>query len=377
MNHIDLSFLDGVRYAEGGYNVQYDLVTQTIDGIDLNRLWAEFQETINVVNSERIAIASLFTFNTTNAADYLVQGSAGIEFEEATEFGEPGAQRPTAPDSDPLGYPLKWYDSAKRFTWKYLRDATGQDLQQLHNGFLEADNRLLYRHTMNALFSNKNRTNEEGITVYSLWNGTDGKTPPSFAGQTFDSGHSHYLVSGASEIDATDVEELIETVTEHGYGPVNGDTVVILANKQEAKVISTFRAGAGGASYDFIASDTSIPYLTTETLVGSRPGGSFHGLTVIGSYGGALIVEDYHVPAGYVVALATGGPNSARNPLAFREHIKSEWRGLRQIPGNTGRYPLVDSFYSRGFGVGVRHRGAAAVMQIKASGEYQIPSLIF
>ncbi|MCB8043602.1 hypothetical protein JM654_03680 [Microbacterium oxydans] len=43
-------------------------------------------------------------------------------------------------------------------------------------------------------------------------------------------------------------------------------------------------------------------------------------------------------------------------------------------PNDGSRYPLVNSYFTRGFGVGVRHRGAAAVMQIKASGSYQNPT---
>ncbi|WP_420114061.1 hypothetical protein [Pseudactinotalea sp.] len=376
MSTIDLSFMDGVQYAERGIITQADLVTSTADGVDLNDLRNEFQEAIDLVNKDRLAIAELFTFNTTNAVDYLVSGSTGVEFEEATEFGEPGSGRPSEPVGDPLGYPFKWWDSAKRYTWRFLQDATAEDLRHIHNAFLDADNRNQYRHIMNALFGNTNRT-YQGVPVYSLYNGTDGKTPPTFAGTSFDSGHSHYLVSGAAVIDPTDVETLIETVEEHGHGRVVGDTMVILASKTEAKVISTFRAGSNGASYDFVASDTSIPYLTTQTLVGSRPGGSFHGLKVIGSYGGALIVEDFHVPAGYVVSLASAGPGSGRNPLAFREHPRAELRGLVQIPGDNARYPLVDSYLSRGFGVGVRHRGAAAVMQVKATGSYVPPTLVF
>ncbi|WP_068433325.1 hypothetical protein [Piscicoccus intestinalis] len=73
--------------------------------------------------------------------------------------------------------------------------------------------------------------------------------------------------------------------------------------------------------------------------------------------------------------MATSGANSDRNPLAFRQHVRREYQGLRQIPGPNGQYPLAESYYSRGFGVGVRHRGAAAVMQVTASTTYTPPSL--
>lgn len=101
------------------------------------------------------------------------------------------------------------------------------------------------------------------------------------------------------------------------------------------------------------------------------PPAEFERLPVLGSVGPALVIEDGLVPAGYVIAVATGGANSAVNAVGFREHTRPELRGLRQIPGG-GAYPLTESFYNRGCGTGVRHRGAAAVMQVTA-GSYVAP----
>lgn len=92
-------------------------------------------------------------------------------------------------------------------------------------------------------------------------------------------------------------------------------------------------------------------------------------------YGDAWVVSDRQIPAGYLVGLATGGPDSPRNPMGFREAVQGSLQGLIQLPGNSGNYPLIDSYYTRGFGVGVRQRGAGAVMQIKATGSYAVPSL--
>ncbi|MGI8845648.1 MAG: hypothetical protein ACR2HC_05670 [Thermoleophilaceae bacterium] len=60
--------------------------------------------------------------------------------------------------------------------------------------------------------------------------------------------------------------------------------------------------------------------------------------------------------------------------MGFREHRRPEYRGLRQIPGGSSTYPLTDSFYQRSFGTGVRHRGAAVVMQITANTAYAAPA---
>ena len=45
------------------------------------------------------------------------------------------------------------------------------------------------------------------------------------------------------------------------------------------------------------------------------------------------------------------------------------------IPGRNQRYPLQDSFFARGFGTGVRHRGAAAVLQVTTDSTYTPPTL--
>ena len=58
--------------------------------------------------------------------------------------------------------------------------------------------------------------------------------------------------------------------------------------------------------------------------------------------------------------------------IGIRSHTNPSYRGLRIIEGFRPNYPLQDSFFQRSFGVGVRHRGAACVTQIKSSGSYDL-----
>ena len=37
--------------------------------------------------------------------------------------------------------------------------------------------------------------------------------------------------------------------------------------------------------------------------------------------------------------------------------------------------PLIESFFQRGIGTGIRQRGAGAVMQVTASATYTVPSI--
>jgi hypothetical protein len=107
--------------------------------------------------------------------------------------------------------------------------------------------------------------------------------------------------------------------------------------------------------------------------MGIQRSGSF-GLTPEGYVGKLVIVENNEIPAGYVVGLVSGGIFDSSNVVGLRQHGNASARGLRLIEGNSGRYPLVDSVYDGYLGAGVRHRGAAVVMQI-TSGSYAVPTL--
>ncbi len=358
-----------------GYNAAGDVLKTLADGTDINKIWDEFMATLDVANQKRSALVDLFTFKTSLKGETVLQNPTGsADFEEASEYGVPQSLRAEG-GLLPMGYSFKWFDLATRYTWKFLADASGSQISALHNAALEADNRLTFRAIMNRLFTPTNGVNENGTIVYGLWNGSDGQTPPAFNGSTFATNHSHYLTSGSATLDPADVEVLVDTVKHHGYGAGDGQTLVFLANPAQADAIATFKAGANGAKFDFIPASDAPPYLTNETLIGNRPAGSFQGLKVLGQYGYALIVSDPLIPVGYCAALATGGSNSDRNPIAFREHQTASLQGLRLIKGNMNDYPLVDSYYSHGFGVGVRHRGAAAVMQVTTNATYTAPVL--
>ena len=115
--------------------------------------------------------------------------------------------------------------------------------------------------------------NENGVTVYPLWDGTVGENPPSFAGQTF-STHQHYLTSGSATIDGVDLRDLINHVQHHGYGVGNGEKVIILRNPQEGATIRGMRAGVGtpASPYDFIPSTDAPAHAALRELHGATEG---------------------------------------------------------------------------------------------------------
>lgn len=365
-----------------GYNTVGDILTKTVDGRDLNDMWNEFQQVVAIHNERRQKIVDLLTFPVTKLIEDVVQTSTD-EFEEASEFGVPKSMRTTL-NSFQMAYGFKWYDTAKRFTWQFLAEATAAQVESIHQQVLEADNRLVFKQVMKTLFNNKNQEaniNGQNYTVYALYNG-DGTVPPSFGPNSFDGSYTHYLTSGAATIDSGDIEDILDRFKKLGYGPSTGVTTVILVNSQEANAIRRFRfnetnANGANALYDFIPSATAPAQLLTspQGLLGSQPPSTFQGLPVVGSYGDALIVEEDYIPAGYLAAFVTGGDAAMQNPIGFREHANANLRGLRLLPGDDKSYPLTNANYVRGFGTGIRQRGGAMILKVGAEVSYTPPAV--
>jgi len=369
--------LPNLHGSEGGFNQQSDvLVNQTLDGVDYNAMWAEFQDTIAIGNAERTAIVSFLSFGVTKNIEQVTQLS-GAAFERASEYGEPRGIRQT-PSSFNMGYDFQWYDLAIRYTWRFLAEAESAQVEALHAAALEADNQLLFKLVMKSLFNPVNRTAEisgQDVNVYALYN-NDGTVPPAFKSNTFDGTHSHYLASGAATVDSGDLDAMMEHLRHHGYSKVNGLQQVIAMNSSEGSVVTGFRI-ANADKFDFIPSQANATALILEpgqSVSGGQPASMYKGLNVIGSYGEALIVEDDLFPVGYMTAIATGGRDNLANPVGIREHANTSLRGLRLVKGADNDYPLVDSFYQRGAGTGIRHRGGSVVMQITV-GAYAAPTL--
>ena len=363
-----------------GYAASADLLTQTADGRDLNELWADYQAAINEWNADRNRLINFLTFPVTDPVEEVPDISkAGAEFEEASEYGVPKSYRPTV-DHYNFGYDFKWYDIASRFTWRFLSEAPASQLDAIQNQAMEADNRLVYTKVLQRIFNNTNNLASirgNAYNVYTFYNGTNIEPPPPYKSNTFDLTHNHFLASGAATIDPGDLQDMLTHLAHHGYAKTNGYKILGLFNKTEVDVIRSFRLGTNGALYDFVPVQGTNPmFLPQNTLLlGDQPAAnSVPGFTTVGSYGDMLIVEEDHVPTKYGLALATGGPDAVGNPVGFREHANTNLRGMRLVKGRDADYPLIDSYYVRGFGTGVRHRGAGVVMQITTNGTYTPPS---
>lgn len=361
--------------AERGFNERADVAVTAADGTDLNQMWADIQRLLDMQNNWRDTLLGHIMFPTQGEIE-VVGVPSQVDFERASEYGQPKSIRGGTRRN--RGFTFDFYDLAVRYTWMFLAEASRAQLDNLTNQALEADNRLMFNQVMNCLFDPTNllgvADSNIPVNVYKFYN-ADGEVPPSWKTYTFDGTHNHFLVSGGANVISTNLDAMELHLRHHGHGINEGATLVLMVNEQEGITVRGF-SRTSGAKYDFIPSSKygGGVYLPMNGGLVAAPGGP-EVPGQIGTYGPFHVVEEPYIPPGYMVGLASGGPFNLQNPIGFREHVNPNYRGLKAIPGNRSDYPLIDSFYRRGFGVGVRQRGAGVVMQVKASGSYQVPAL--
>lgn len=364
-----------------GTHVAADIVTQTADGTDLNVVWRDFMALLDAVNGQRQALINFLTFSVTQPTELVTQPGQGVDFEEATEFGEPVGSR-IQPAYFNLGYTFKWYDLAARYTWQYLADATDAMVNSVANASVEAYYRKLLTEVLRTVFNPTNLTaNIRGnaYNVFKFYN-ADGTIPPQYKNNVFDGTHTHYKNSGTNSVlEAQDLDTMIiDDFASHGYDQLGGYRLVVMANSVIGNQIRNFRSAVNTAQavggnygrYDFIPAQGQpgqiIP-ATTQVIGASQVANTLNGLNVIGSYGPLIIVQDDWLPTTHLFAFATGGEDNLNNPIGLREHANASLRGLRIVKGRNADYPLIDSFWAAGFGTGVRQRGGGIVMALTAA----------
>jgi hypothetical protein len=383
---IALGFMPEIAGGARGFNQSGDVVTETADGRPLNDLWNEYQQALGLYNAQRDVLMRVFAFPVTKVIEDVFQGGDTVDFEEASEFGVPRSVRSTPPTYFSLGYSFKWWDIGARFTWEFLAESDAQQVDNLNNLILEADNRNQFNQVMKQLLNNVTRTasiSGNNYSVFPIYNG-DSTVPPRYKNTIHAANHQHFLTSGAATVDPGDLTgtgSMYAHLSHHGYSWQEGSALILMVNSAQMATIRGFKVGVGGAEYDFIQSGAIPDWAMTATDIANlqdrpaaAPPGTFNGLTVQGRYGPWLVVEDDLIPAAYMVGFASGGSLAATNLIGIREHAKSSLRGLRLVKGPDADYPIINSYYQRGFGTGVRQRGAGVVMQVTTNGSYTIPT---
>lgn len=383
------SFIELVRSGHdfrgnmpAGFNERADALFQAADGTDLNAFWDEVNQVIRLRNAARNRVVDLLSYRVTEMAEEVTVPDGTARFEKASEYGQPKGIR-TSVTRFWRGFSFDMYDLAIRYTRMFLAVADRRQLQSLTQSALEAENILVHNEVLKTTFNPINGSgfgpNEVPVTVYKFYN-ADGEVPPAYGGYTHAGTHNHYLrsddIGGAGGVLTDDVVEGMAThLAHHGYEYNQGYRYVLVVNRQEAAIIRTWRVAAGQA-WDFIPSvgyGGGVYLPADQGQLVDRPAGTMPGQ--IGTYGPWHVIEEAYIPAGYLLGFVTGGPDNISNPVGLREHDNPALRGLRIEPGQRSQYPLIDSFFERGIGSGIRHRGAGVVVQVGATGSYVVPAL--
>lgn len=371
-----IPFGGGANY---GYNETADFPLRTIDNVDFEELYREVQASIAALNAKRRPLIDRLTFTVTDPVEQVPQAGGQSDFEEADEFAQPKGIRTRIAYWN-LGFDLRYFDLGIRYTFRFLGGAKAADIRRLNNEALEASSRLIYKTVMGRIFRNVTDVHTledtgQPVNVYPFYNGSNPVAPPQWNYTTHTTAHNHFLVSGAATVDSGDIDEMETHIRHHGYGGP-GSTLILLVNSQETATITKFRVAAG-AKYDFIPAPNGIPFILDGQIVGGQPNADAAVAPLqgfIGKYGRVNVVEEDLIPPGYMFMFVSDGPFADRNPVGLRQHANEALRGLKLIP-QFERYPLREAFYHQSIGSGIRHRGAGVVMQVKASGTYEIPSL--
>jgi hypothetical protein len=372
----------GLGGGDQGHNEAADVIQETIDGVSTAELWSAYTQAVALRNSERQPLIDFLSWFVTEPVEGIATGDSDARFERASEYGVPRSYRPKG-EFAWMGYDFHWYDLGNRFTWEFLADATQAQVDSVATQALEADSILMFQMVMWTLFNNVNRSaliNKKPYNVYTFWNGDDGEVPETYRTNTFDATHNHYLVSGAATVTSGDLDDMETQLTHHGFKRANGNRLVLMVNKEQGDTIRTFKSvqNGGTAKWDFIPAQGTPSFMIPRDYVlpegQTRPPSTLNGFEVIGEYGEWTIIQEDYIPPKYMVGFATGGRESITNPVGIRQHKNTALRGLRLVKGRDPDYPLQEAFFQRGFGTGIRSRGAGVIMQVKASGDYELPA---
>jgi hypothetical protein len=172
---------------------------------------------------------------------------------------------------------------------------------------------------------------------------------------------THQLGQAAAIADATNPYPTIYAELSEHPENAGGDFIALIATDQVATTEAL-------ASFAPISDPNVKPGSASAVAVGS-PGDILPGSSMLlGRAGNMWIAEWPRIPAGYIVALATGGPR----PLAMRQDPESELQGFVQADPRID-FPHSENQYFRRAGFGAWNRVGAVVMEI-ADATYDIPT---
>lgn len=338
----------------GSYGLESLLAVTYASAADygFDKINDELKGSLNYWNGIVNESLSMFTAPVTVQA--MAMGVDSINYmEEVDEYGTPTGRKNLPTES--IAFPLRMYKSGAYFTSKWLEIATPAEVASKQLAAIRGDQYNINRQLKEFLLNNDNitfvdrLTNGVSLAVKKFWNADSAVIPNSPGGVAFaGASHTHYIARAAG-LASTDVDSLVEKVTEHGN--TRGVKVFVsLSDVAAIKALTTKFIGLGDGGLVYNVTDSTVAKLNFGDLENQLIG-----------YWGNSSVEVWTKPwcqQYYYVCMAT---EMAEKPLGYRQRSQPNLRGLRLAAENK-EYPILANFYEHEFGFGALNRGAGAVL---------------
>lgn len=344
-------------------------------------------------NKQALDLMSMFA-RVTPQRDWIDwTGGSAKKFKTKAELARPAFQgTENAPQIS--GALIQSKETAFAFTEEGLRLLSGQEFKQEVDSVFDGDKIRIIREMLYRLLT---PTEENGfdhrfggraVKVLGLANGDAWKYPTGLYGNPISANHNHYRFQIGGALSATDLDNLVKDVREHGWPRVR-----IIINPDAS---GAFVGIPGYTEYKF---EGTVPATTADHIGAIRKQEDFssEGLVKVGRYKGIEVYSLWWWPVDYIICTPEESSEDKSRPLVIRvfspEYTLAS--GLAEVgnievngalrPGlgdlrmmrQDGRTidDLFDiSYFEREMGVGTGSRTAASVLY-RGTGAYLIPDV--
>lgn len=322
------------------------------------------QEELNRINGELNQAISVFVDETTEDHTRRFKLPGGGYMQPRSRLARPGDVKVTG--GWDVAFPLFDFGDAIAsdsisMAYMSLKDLN-LHLDSIQSRSVNTTRREILRAVMGNTVFNFLDENKGSLAVQPLANGDAVLYPPVISAED-DATENHYLVSGYASADVSDTNDPITTIVNdltHHFG--DGDIVVFFNTAQSAKLQALTDFEDVVDLHIQPGANVNVPIGLPENLPGKVKGRHTEG---------AWVAQWDRIPSGYLFGIHLG----ASKPVI--ERVDPAYTGLPRgvaLVAKDEKFPMETSFYQmrRGFGVGNRLNGV--VMQLKASGNYDIPT---
>ena len=334
----------------------------TRDGVTYGELANQLALALGAFNQAMVTDWGwLFSLTEEIAMEY-EQGGSVTDMPDITDVDKPEAIHGTT-----IGHmiDLRVYGQGVGGTRRYFRDSRSAKINAAISTLTRRGRWRFEKKLLTRWFTNtENLIGAAGYDVPFVRGagGVVDYAPPAYDGEAFTTAHNHYLGVDSASKDSSDVlDELAETLQEHGYVPPfnalvsRSDVALYMALTKFVEVVDPVisMVDRGGET-------TGNQFYTT----GSRAFGLLGYYQ--GEYGLVEVRFTNRVPTGYAGMSKSFGQLATQNPLAVRVHPDVGF-GAYIVPETTpdDDYPVKQLDVEMEFGIGVgldRANGAAAYL---------------